>query len=208
MSATMNARRRPSARAPAGSAGSSPESAASAAEANSPQRRVARVWILRHADGENAVERLGQLGPPLRGARGRLLHVRPQHLRLPLPVERRLRRSGTRRARRRASTGRPARRSGRARIASGAMYSSVPDELPGARQAAAGGDVLRQPEVAQVRVPGLVEEHVGRLHVPVDEPARMGSVERVRHLGDDSERARRLERAPSSISSFRSEPST
>ncbi len=40
----------------------------------------------------------------------------------------------------------------------------------------------------------LVDEHVRRLDVAVDEPARVGGVERVRDLGDECQRACRRER--------------
>ncbi len=63
------------------------------------------------------------------------------------------------------------------------------------------GDPLREAEVGEVGMVGAVgagarvEQDVGRLHVPVDEAARVGRVERARHLGEDPDRLPRLEPA-------------
>ncbi len=51
----------------------------------------------------------------------------------------------------------------------------------------------RQAEVREVAVAAPVDQHVGRLDVPVDEPPLVRRVERVGELLDDEERARRLE---------------
>ncbi len=52
------------------------------------------------------------------------------------------------------------------------------------------------PEVAEVHVVGVGgAQHVGGLDVPVDEPAAVGAVERVRDLGDDGGGPGRAERA-------------
>jgi hypothetical protein len=66
------------------------------------------------------------------------------------------------------------------------------NELARPGQPARRGDVLDEPEVAEIRVTGLVEEHVGGLHVPVHEATRMSGVERVGDLGEDLERPRGL----------------
>ena len=54
---------------------------------------------------------------------------------------------------------------------------------------------LRQPEVGQVDVLVLVEQHVRRLDVAVDEPAGVGRVERGGDLAADRDRTFRVEDA-------------
>ena len=50
-----------------------------------------------------------------------------------------------------------------------------------------------EPEVGKVNVLSFVEQDVGGLHVAVHQPARMGYVERVRDLGENRDRAGRIE---------------
>ena len=63
------------------------------------------------------------------------------------------------------------------------------------------GEPLRQAKVREVDVVGAVgpgagvEEDVRRLHVAMDETARVGSVERARDLGEDGDCVRRVEPA-------------
>ena len=62
-----------------------------------------------------------------------------------------------------------------------------PHYLPGLGRVAA--ELLGDPEVRQVRVAVLVDEHVGGLDVAMHEPAPVRGVERARDLGEDVERA-------------------
>ena len=61
-------------------------------------------------------------------------------------------------------------------------------EPPG-RSRAAVDELRRQAEVAQVAVVGRVDEDVSRLHVAMDEPALVRSVEGVCDLADEPDRA-------------------
>src|ERR1700736_4941734 len=49
-------------------------------------------------------------------------------------------------------------------------------------------------EVGDLALPGLIDEHVGRLEVPVDDTGVMEGVERGPELGDHGERQRRGQR--------------
>jgi hypothetical protein len=85
------------------------------------------------------------------------------------------------------------------RLASDLLGSGIGDrarEMGRLRVAALLVRAPREPEIRQVTVlpAALVgDEDVHRLHVAVDEAARMGSVERVRHLADQRERPLRVE---------------
>ena len=83
------------------------------------------------------------------------------------------------------------------RLASDLLGGGVVDraqELAGARQPRARAHLLGEPEVAQVRVLTLGQQHVARLDVPVYEAAPVGGVERPRHLPENVERTGRPQR--------------
>jgi len=72
------------------------------------------------------------------------------------------------------------------------LRRDVVDRAQRARLESEGVAVLdspRQPEVGQVRVLLLVEQHVRGLDVAVDETFGVGGVERIRHLGEDGKRS-------------------
>ena len=69
----------------------------------------------------------------------------------------------------------------------------------------------RQPEVREVAVllaALLGDEHIGRFDVAMHEPVRVGGVEGAPHLGDELDRAGRLQRPLRSSSVRRSMPCT
>jgi hypothetical protein len=82
------------------------------------------------------------------------------------------------------------------RVSAAAVFTASP-RLTGADQGAP-----TQPRVATQtswppRVPGrFVEQDVGWLHVPMYEAARMGRIQRARHLREDADRIRRVQPAP------------
>ena len=57
-----------------------------------------------------------------------------------------------------------------------------------------GGELVHHPEVAEARVPAVVDQHVGGLEVAVEDPLGVGVGERVGDLAGDGERAGRLGR--------------
>ena len=69
-------------------------------------------------------------------------------------------------------------------------------------------EVAAETEVGQVDVPALVEQHVRRLDVAVDEAARVGGVQGARDLLEHADGPRRLERPVAQHVFFRSLPST
>ena len=123
-------------------------------------------------------------------------------------------RRGTRRARSRASRRPPARRPPRRRSARGRRSRSCPAGGRPSPTPASSRDPSRQAEVRQVDVVGAVgagarvEQDVRGLHVPVDEPAGVGRIERARDLRDDADRIRRVEAACAAGAPCRSRPST
>ena len=62
------------------------------------------------------------------------------------------------------------------------------DPSPAAGRAAAGEHLLREPEVAQVDVPGRIDQQVRRLDVAVDETGPVDLVDRRAGLADDAGR--------------------
>ncbi len=70
----------------------------------------------------------------------------------------------------------------------------MPDGAAVARRAALLVESPGQPEVGEVDVLVLVEQHIGGLDVPVHEAFRVGRVECVRDLAADRQRAGRFER--------------
>ena len=79
----------------------------------------------------------------------------------------------------------------------------VPRSWPSLAESGLLGDPPREPEVREVDVVGAVgagadvEQHVGGLHVAMDETARVSRIQSARQLREDSDRVRRVEPAVS-----------
>ena len=140
---------------------------------------VAVLLLLGERAGEDGVEaRIG-------GKRGRrLLHVRPQKLGFRRAVEGRLPLEAlVQDAGERVLVRAPV-----DLFASDLLGGEVvegADELPRLRRGPP--DLLGQPEVGQIGLPRLVQEHVGGLHVAVHETAAMGGIERFGDLAADAQ---------------------
>ena len=177
-----------------------------------PAGRVAPLRLLRQSPGDHRVERRRQLRPLFVERRGFRLEVREDDRQLRVAPKRRLPDEAlVEHAAERVDV-RPA-------------VDVVPGDLLGreivdrAEQVAVVrdlgvGDPLRDAEVGQVDVVGAVrasagvEQHVGRLHVAMDEAARVRGIERARHLRDDAQSRPSASRRPRWRRSFRSGPST
>ena len=141
------------------------------------------VLLLRQPLAQHLVER-GQAGQD----RGLLLHVRPHRLGLVGTPERRLARKAL------------VEHAGE-RVAVGAAVHRLPADLLGrqvverAHQASRvrrlATDLLGDTEVGQVGVILLADQHVGRLHVAVHQPAPVRRVQPARHLAQDAHGALR-----------------
>ena len=148
---------------------------------------VAVLPVLRERLAKHRVE------PPAATKRRRLvLHVRPHRLGLGCAPEWRL-------AGETLVEHAPERVAVRARVDGfaadllGRQVVERPDEPAGVRGVSA--ELLRDPEVGQVRVVAVVEEHVRGLHVAVDERPPVRGVEGVGHLGQDAKRSLRAQLA-------------
>ncbi len=144
--------------------------------------------VLGEASGKHWIERFVLADP-----RRVLLHVRPEDLGFRRPGERRRPREAlVQQARERVLVCPPV-----DLLAADLLGREVverADDVAGLGRGAAG--LFRQPEVAEVRVTALVEEHVRRLDVAVDEPLGVRGVERVRHPAEDRERLLDRQRRP------------
>ena len=145
------------------------------------------VGILRELPGEQPVEHLWKLRPPLADARRRLTRVRVECRGLRSPWEDH-------------GPGQAFEDHRGEGVAVGGGYGFISaDDLWGevgdrAHQPAGGGDTRRaagsgQPEVAEVGVVRVADEHVLGLHVAVHEPGGVRCIERVADLAQQSEGA-------------------
>ena len=146
---------------------------------------------------EDGVERGGQVCAVVGELRRRIVQVREDHRQLALAVERR-------------GAGEALEEQAAERVDVGPAVDLAALDLLGrdvvdradeaaiARQAADGGDVARQAEVADEGVLALRsvrDENIAGLDVAVDEPGPVRGVQRVGHLAGDPERAFGVERA-------------
>ena len=159
--------------------------------------RPAAFRVLVERAREHGVQCPGQPSSPLADAQRRFLQVSVDHGGLRRPVERR-----------RAGQALEQEAAERVEVRAGVGIARADDlgrHVPhGSREATRcrDGRVARQlpaqPEVGEVDLLGVAvrrHECVRRLDVPVDEPACVRGVERRRQLGDQPERALRVERA-------------
>ena len=160
------------------------------------RRAIAPPRLLGERAGEHGVELLGKVGTRLRRRRRLLVHVRPEERDVGRPRERRL-------------PGQALVEDAAERVDVRALVERVARDLLGgdvlerADDLAGGGDsrerarALGQPEVAEVAVlatAGLRDEDVRGLDVAVDEALLVRGVERLGDLGEELDRALRLER--------------
>ena len=157
-------------------------------------RRVPVARVLRHSPADHRVHRAGQLRSALGRGRRLLFEVCPGDRKPGIARERRL--------------------AGQALVEQAAERVHVRPSVDVAALDLLGRQVrrrsergslrlrrcplrqpARQPEVGEVDVLVVVEQHVRRLHVPVHEPLRVRGVERLRDLRDDRQRPRRVERS-------------
>ena len=162
--------------------------------------RVAPLWLLRQRPRDHGVERRRQLRPPCARRRRFSFEVREhdRHVRVTpkrwLPDE-----TLVEHAAERVDVRPPV------DLLTGDLLGG--DVVDGAHQLAVRadsgllGDPLREAEVRQVDVVGAVgagarvEEHVGGLHIPVHETARMGRIQGACQLCEDADCVRRVQTA-------------
>ena len=148
--------------------------------------------------GQHRVRSRRKIRPQGGQRRRRLGNVRVHHRRRLLPVERR--HPGQqleRRARQRVLIRPPVHRAAPELLRRDVIQRA--QELPGAGQADGRQHRLAQPEIRQVHVIGppgpRVQQHVGRLDIPVHQPRRVRGIQRRRHRRDDRSRPPRRQRA-------------
>ncbi len=159
---------------------------------------VALVRILGERLGEHLVERRRKVGAACRDARRLIVDVSPQRRHVAVAPERRLAGQGfVEEAPERVHVG--AGVGPTVRDLLGRDVVDGADEGAGACGAGPGSiGALGQAEVGEVGVlvaVALLDEHVGRLDIPVNEPARVGGVERLGDLRDDGGGPLRVDRA-------------
>ena len=162
---------------------------------------VAQVALLGERRGDHRVERVRQLRPSLADGRRRVVHVREQRRNLVLALVR-------------TFSGQALVEDAAERVDVDATVHRLPldllrcqvvdgaEDLPAAGEARDGRGVLGQSEVAEIRVLAAAgrprDQDVRRLDVAMDEPARMGGVERGRDLAEEADGAFRVE-APETL---------
>ena len=161
-----------------------------------PARRVAQVAILGQGRRDHVVEGFGQLGPPPGDFRRGIVDVRQERPEFVAATERRLARQQlVEHAAERVDVDAPVHRPALDLL--GREVLDRPDDSAIARQARDGRRVLRQAEIAQIRVIGATvvvrEQDVGGLDVTMDQASPMCGVERIAHLGDELDGALRVQ---------------
>jgi hypothetical protein len=165
-----------------------------------PTARVALGGLLRQRHSDDGVERCRQLRPLGARSRRRRLEVREHDRKIRVTPKRRLSDEAlVQHAAKRIDVRPPV-----DLLAGDLLGRDVVDgpyQVGVVADSGLLGDSSRKPEVREVDVVGAVragawvEQHVGGLHVTMDEAARVGGIERARHLREDPDRVPRIEAA-------------